>query len=105
MQTFPGDFFSIHTLVLPRPACGYGVQKLGSDLLLGPEGTALTPVRNANQEHLFETFDEAAKAGHAYLANHHTECPLVIVPLGFDPIFERLVLIQGVIQTDEPTLN
>ncbi|MEY4592071.1 MAG: hypothetical protein RIR18_966 [Pseudomonadota bacterium] len=98
MASFPGDHFQLDQLVLPRPAIGYGVQHLGTDQLLNAYTATLIPIRQALQvQSVFETFEAAAAAGQKHLAQN-PEIPLSIIPVGYDPIFDRLVLIQGVIQ-------
>lgn len=84
--------------MLPRPAVGYGVQHLGSDELLDHHGKELRPVRQASlAAFVFHDFTHATKAGLCFLQTHPT-IPLSIVPIGFDPLFERLILIHGVIE-------
>jgi hypothetical protein len=98
MNSFPGDYFLLEHLILSRPAIGYAVQYLGTDRVLNDDGLELHPIRNANKDRvIFNTFEMATTAGLTFLAQH-PDSPLSIVPIGYDPVFERLVLIQGVIQ-------
>lgn len=93
-----GDRFALETLPLPRPAHGYAVQTLGSDLLLDRDSGEFLPVRSPRLHALFETFDAAREAAHAWLERHgippagHS---LAIVPSAFDDLLERHVLIYG----------
>lgn len=96
MNPFPGDYFNLENLVLPRPASGYGVQHLGTDQILDHQGTHLRPIRQAEITSNFPSFETAQIAGKQYLLRH-PEVPLAIVPLAYDPTFQRLVLINGVI--------
>lgn len=93
---FPGDTYSLDSPHFSRAPCGYGVQRLGGDLLLDRSGSRFAPVRQATQNHCFEHFADAAEAGLRWLAAE-PQAPLAIVPLAFDPSFERYVLIWGVI--------
>lgn len=92
---FPGDFFSLNKLILPRAAIAYGVQWLGTDLLLNAHTQTFTPVREIGQSAFFLSFESASDAGLAWLSTQPNS-PLGIVPLGWDPLFERAVLIHGV---------
>lgn len=96
---FPGDPFELSALSLPRPAFAYGVQWLGTDQLLSHDGACFVPIRQADQNHTFSTFESAATAGKHWLALH-PETPLGIVPLGESPQGDRLVLILGVIPAE-----
>lgn len=96
MNSFPGDCFNLEDLVLPRPASGYGVQLLGTDQIIDQQGMLLRPIRQAETTSRFSSFEDAQIAGEHYL-QQHPETPLAIVPLAYDPVFQRLILIQGVI--------
>lgn len=95
-----GDPFEIDALPLPRPAVGYGVQRLDTDTLLDPQQKRLVPVREAGLACRFARFDDAHAAAAAWLNEHNTpadEHHLAIVPLGYDTFLERHVLIYGVL--------
>lgn len=95
-----GDRFTLTDLPLPRPAAGYGVQQLGSDLLLDQNSGTLLPVRSPQLAPLFPSFDAAHAAAARWLERTGTPPEahqLAIVPLGYDPRFERHVLIYGVL--------
>lgn len=95
-----GDRFELSTLPLPRPPAGYAVQHLDSDLLLDRRSHTLLPIRTKGLDALFASFDEAFAAASRWVvdncdnpAEHH----LAIVPAGYDPVFERPILIYGVL--------
>jgi hypothetical protein len=93
-----GDRFMLDTLPLPRPAHGYAVQTLGSDLLLDRKSGEFLPVRSSSLEALFGTFDEAHLAARSWLERHgipFAEHRLAIVPSAFDDVLERHVMIYG----------
>ena len=93
-----GDRFTLDTLPLPRPAQGYAVQTLGSDLLLDRNSGQFLPVRAPSLDALFETFDAARAAAQAWLERHgisFAEHRLAIVPAAYDDLLERHVLIYG----------
>lgn len=95
-----GDPFEIDALPLPRPAVGYGVQRLDTDTLLNPLQKQLVPVREAGLACRFARFDDAHAAAAAWLNEHNTpadEHHLAIIPLGYDTFLERHVLIYGVL--------
>ena len=95
-----GDPFEINVLPLPRPAVGYGVQRLDTDTLLDPRQGRLVPVREAGLACRFARFDEAHAAAAAWLQTRETGADdhhLAIVPLGSDTFLERHVLIYGVL--------
>lgn len=93
-----GEPFLLNHLVLPRPACAYGVQRLGTDQLLDPSRLALIPVRNIGRAAFFNTHGAAVQSTLAWLnLNDQASTPLAIVPLGWDDCFERVILIHGVL--------
>jgi hypothetical protein len=104
MATYPladdtfGDRFALDALPLPRPAQGYAVQTLGSDLLLDRGSGEFLPVRSPSLDALFDSFDTARAAAQAWLERHgvsSAEHRLAIVPAAFDDLLERHVLIYG----------
>lgn len=99
-----GDRFALDTLPLARPAEGYAVQMLGSDLLLDHNTGAFLPVRAPALNGLFDSF-EAAHAAAARWVEAHCGEPgehrLAIVPGAFDAVLGRHVLIYGVLE-DHP---
>jgi hypothetical protein len=99
-----GDRFALDALPLPRPAGGYVVQRLGSDLLLDRHSGELLPVRSAALAALFDSFDAAYAAAERWVETHCSapeEHCLAIVPGAFDDLLKRHVLIYGVLQ-DHP---
>ncbi|WP_412479438.1 hypothetical protein [Azonexus sp. IMCC34839] len=95
-----GDRFDIATLPLPRPATGYAVQMLDTDLLLNRRTGQFMPVRTPGLEASFESFDSAYAAAEHWIEAHGESLEdhrLAIVPVGYDPILERHVLIYGVL--------
>jgi hypothetical protein len=97
MNSFPGTPFQLDQLILPRQASAYAVQWLGTDRILDRNTIAFSPIREAGISHVFREFSEATIAGQEWL-NIHPETPIAIVPVTFDDLFERWVLILGVIQ-------
>jgi len=95
-----GDRFALDDLPLPRPAAGYAVQMLDTDTLLDRISGDFLPVRSPCLHGLFEDFDAAHAAACRWVV---ARCPtpeehgLAIVPAGFDPLFQRHVLIYGVL--------
>ena len=102
VDTF-GDPFDIASLPLPRPAVGYGVQRLDTDCLLDRGSGHFLPVRDVRLQACFETFAAAHAAAGIWL--HETATPandhdLAIVPLGYDQGLQRPILILGVIRSE-----
>ena len=95
-----GDPFLLDALPLPRRPAGYAVQRLDTDTLLDRVSGRFLPVRSADLQGLFATFDDAHAAASRWVMRH---CPppsdhhLAIVPAGFDPALNRHVLIYGVL--------
>lgn len=95
-----GDPFIIEQLPLPRPAIAYGVQRLDTDTLLDPLSARLVPIRQASADCCFPSFAAAYQAASEWTRQHipqNGEHQLAIVPLGYDPFLERLILIYGVL--------
>lgn len=95
-----GHAFNLEDLPLPRAACGYGVQRLDTDTLLDRRTGQFRPVREPEVDACFTSFDEARSAARAWVREHVPliEDPsLAIVPLGFDPLLGRPILIFGVL--------
>jgi len=95
-----GDRFDISALPLPRPPAGYAVQLLDTDRLLDRCSGNFLPVRSAELQGLFDSFDEARAAALAWVEIHcmaPKEHRLAIVPAGFDQLRQRHVLIYGVL--------
>ena len=99
MTDFPGDPYSLEKLVLPRPACAYGLQQLGTDMLWSVTGRKFLSIRQIAAADLFAEFEAASLAGLDCLARH-PDAALAIVPIAWDTTFSRFVLIQGVIPDD-----
>lgn len=96
-----GDRFALDALPLARPAAGYAVQMLGSDLLLDRNTGNFLPVRSSALHALFDSFDAAHAAAGNWVEAHCTEPGehrLAIVPGAFDDTLERHVLIYGVLE-------
>lgn len=95
-----GDPFDLAGLPLPRIACGYGVQLLDTDRLLDAATGELLPVRSPDLRAAFASF-AAAHAAAATWAARNAVAPddhrLAIVPVGYDPVLQRHVLIYGVL--------
>lgn len=95
-----GDPFDLNALPLPRAAAGYAVQLLDTDQLLDRESGEFLPVRHTALSALHDSFDAAYEAArnwaerHAIAADEHR---LAIVPVGYDKLLERHVLIYGVL--------
>ncbi len=51
-----GDRFDIERLPLPRPACGYAVQKLDTDQVLDRRTGHLKPLRSPGLDALFDSY-------------------------------------------------
>jgi hypothetical protein len=95
-----GDRFDLAALPLPRPPAGYAVQMLDTDRLLDRCSGSFLPVRSSGLSPLFDNFDEAHAAALAWVEQHCAppeDHRLAIVPLGFDSLRERHVLIYGVL--------
>ena len=96
-----GDRFTLADLPLPRPAAGFGVQHLDTDQLLDRRSGRLLPVRTPALDPLFDSFDAAHAAAAGWLERTGTPPeahPLAIVPVGYDPLLQRHVLIYGVLR-------
>ena len=95
-----GDRFDLDTLPLPRVPAGYAVQRLDTDSLLDRRTGNFLPVRSPELQCLFANFDEARAAAGTWVIKN---CPppadhrLAIVPVGFDPVLQRHILIYGVL--------
>ena len=95
-----GDRFNLADLPLPRAAAGYAVQRLDTDTLLDRITGDFLPVRAAQLQGLFESFDEAHAAAGRWVVSYcatPAEHGLAIVPADFDPLLQRHVLIYGVL--------
>lgn len=95
-----GDTFVIDQLPLPRPAIAYGVQRLDTDTVLDSLKGRLVPIRQAGADCCFSSFPAAYQAACEWTRQHipeNGEHQLAIVPLGYDPFLERLILIYGVL--------
>ena len=95
-----GDRFSLASLPLPRAATGYAVQRLDTDTLLDRITGDFLPVRAAQLQGLFTSFDDAHAAACRWVVSYcatPTEHGLAIVPADYDPILQRHVLIYGVL--------
>lgn len=110
-----GDVYHLEDLCLPRPAHGYGVQWLGKDQLLDSRHQAFLPIRHADLQGIFADFDGAAQAAQHWYQQHWRQQhgsapqevasapplpPLAIVPVAYDPIAGRHILIYGVLQAE-----
>lgn len=95
-----GDRFDLAALPLPREPAGYAVQMLDTDQLLDRQTGEFLPVRSSHLKPLFDCFDSAYTAAAAWVESHD-ENPddhrLAIVPVSYDDILERHVLIYGVL--------
>ncbi len=95
-----GDSFSLDRLALPRPAVAYGIQRLGTDLLLDRQSDTFKPIRTPDLQPRFNDFSDAFAAASAWLITNGIEIDehdLSIIPLAYDPLLERHVLIFGVL--------
>lgn len=95
-----GDRFDLSALPLPRPPAGYAVQQLDSDLLLDRCSGRLLPIRTKGLDALFASFDDAFAEASQWVLQHcdnPAEHRLAIVPASYDPVFERPILIYGVL--------
>lgn len=95
-----GDPFDLDNLPLARPARGYGVQLLDTDRLLDTASGEFLPVRSPDLHATHATFVEAHAAA-ARCVSRHGMAPdahrLAIVPVGYDDLLQRHVLIYGVL--------
>lgn len=107
MTSFPidafGDPFDVARLPLPRPADGYAVQQLDTDLLLDRCSGQFRAVREPLLQGLFPTFESAHASATQFLRDrpqqskdHH----LAIVPASYDAELQRHILIYGVLRTE-----
>ena len=95
-----GDRFDINHLPLPRPAIGYAVQLLNTDQLLDRQSQAFLAVRTPGLDALHEDFDAAYASAQRWTERNaipHDEHCLAIVPVGYDEILQRPILIYGVL--------
>ena len=95
-----GDRFDLAALPLPRAPAGYAVQLLDTDQLLDQNSGDFLPVRSTQLKPLFDCFDSAYVAAAAWVESHGKnpeEHHLAIVPVGYDPVLERHILIYGVL--------
>lgn len=95
-----GDRFALDALPLARIPAGYAVQMLDTDKLLDQRSGAFLPVRSAQLEGLFASFDAAYSAAHTWVeknCQNPDDHRLAIVPAGFDHLLNRHVLIYGVL--------
>ena len=95
-----GDRFELAALPLPRPPAGYAVQMLDTDKLLDRNSDSFRPVRSAELNGLFSSFDAAYAAASQWVVKNcqnPNEHHLAIVPAGFDHELNRHVLIYGVL--------
>ena len=95
-----GDRFALADLPLPRPPRGYAVQMLDTDTLLDRASGEFLPVRSPALDGLFASFDDAHAAACLWVTAHcddPAEHHLAIVPAGYDSVFERPILIYGVL--------
>lgn len=95
-----GDRFDISSLPLPRPPAGYAVQRLDTDRLLDRLSGELHPVRTPGLNAIFDTFDAAFLAASQWVISHDADPRdhhLAIVPVGYDMVFNRPILIYGVL--------
>ncbi len=100
LNTF-GDPFDISRLTLPRPAEGYAVQQLDSDLLLDQRSAEFLPVRSPELKAIFRSFDDAHHAAESWLTKQTgatDQHDLAIVPVSFDQRLQRHILIYGVLR-------
>jgi hypothetical protein len=95
-----GDRFALDELPLARMAAGYAIQMLDTDKLLDRLTGTFLPVRSATLHGLFDSFDAAYAAAHAWVekqGQNTDDHRLAIVPASFDHILNRHVLIYGVL--------
>lgn len=97
-----GDRFDLANLPLIRHADGYAVQMLDTDTLLDRLTATFLPVRNGALKGIFETFDAAFQAAQQWAIAQQlppNEHSLAIVPVAYDPVLQRHILIYGVLCT------
>ena len=95
-----GDPYDLNDLPLARPAVGYAVQWLGTDRLLDIATGQFLPVRSRHLQAAWASFAEAHAAAAAWSRRQATAGdlpPLAIIPVGYDALLERHVLIYGVL--------
>lgn len=95
-----GDPFELAALPLPRAAVGYAVQLLDTDQLLDRQTGEFLPVRSQTLHACHDSFANAYASAFAWTQKHAIaadEHRLAIVPLGYDPLIGRHVLIYGVL--------
>ena len=97
-----GDSFNLDHPQMPRPAVAYAVQRLDTDTLLDQRTRTFQPIRSQELEPRFASFDAAHQAASNWLlaqGQHNTDdhC-LAIVPIGYDEILQRHILIYGVLR-------
>ena len=97
-----GDRFPLNHRQMPRPAVGYGIQQLDTDTLLDQDTQTFLPIRSPRLNPCFNSFDAAHQAASHWLlaqgqctADEHS---LAIVPIGYDTVLERYILIYGVLR-------
>jgi len=97
-----GDPFALDMPSLPRPASGYAVQLLGTDRILDRSSMQFLAVRDRALQGSFATFAEAEQAARAMAAavTDPETLPMGIVPVGYDSMMQRHVLIHGVLRAE-----
>ena len=98
---FFGDPFVLETLPLPRPATGYAVQCLGTDLLLDAQSGLFLSMRSPELAGLFVSHKAAHAAASRWLRERKTDqaaSELAIVPASYDQERKRHILILGVLK-------
>lgn len=103
-----GEPFSLTAVRLPRPACAYAVQYLGTDQVLDRQTLRFLSIRTAGLDAAFPCFATAETAARQWLAAQTAaegerlarQHPVSIVPLGLDVLMQRPVLIWGMIPPD-----
>ncbi len=97
-----GDPFDLASLPLPRPAAGYAVQRLNTDQLLDQNSGNFLPVRSTTLNPVHRSFADAYASALSWVNQHQIavdDHQLAIVPIAYDPIRERHILIYGVLCT------
>lgn len=95
-----GDPFALEKLPLARQAIAYAVQRLDTDCLLDRNSNNFKVIRSPGLQPGFASFAEAFDVASEWVMHH---CPppadhgLAIVPIAYDPLLERHVLIYGVL--------
>lgn len=98
-----GDPYTLESLSLPRPAEGYAIQYLGRDHLLDQNTGRFLAIRNPALKGIYLSFAMAHEAATAWIhknGGNPGEHPLAIVPVAFDPVSDRHILIYGVLQPE-----